>query len=148
MKHLAMIAGTRNSSRVYRWFFYWLYEAPRASGPLSQLCSSGSIPPQASRWSTISLLRTWLLRVPLLSSAQCWRAMVSTAPSVLVKETEAQMLTCRRHIEGRRYCDRINYLAYETTSGAIIQSIGVIAPVSNRNRVLGRCLYTEPSPED
>ena len=64
-----------------------------------------------------------------------------------VKETGAQMLECRRPIDGRRYCDLFRYFAYETADGAIIESLAHSFSIPSRDRQLGRCSYRAPTPQ-
>lgn len=129
-------------------FFYWLYETPRASGPPSQALFERFDPTEGQQVVNDILAAHMDVTGAVAEQRTVLESNGFDCAISLVKETKAQMLTCRRPIEGRRYCDCINYLAYETASAAITQTLGVIAPVRNRNRVLGRCLYTEPSPED
>nr|WP_314261630.1 hypothetical protein [uncultured Devosia sp.] len=129
-------------------FFYWFYEAPRASGPLSQALLERFDPSEGQQVVNDVLAAHMDVGAPVDEQRTTLESNGFDCATSLVHETGAQLLTCRRPIEGRRYCDSVRYVAYETAVGDIIQSLGATTRVSNRDRMLGRCSYTPPSPED
>lgn len=56
-------------------------------------------------------------------------------------------LSCRRPVEGRRYCDRHFYYSYQNATGETIERLTIVQTIDARDAILGRCSY-EPFPDD
>ena len=55
-----------------------------------------------------------------------------------------EILSCQRPIEGRLYCDRFNFYAYQTAEGEVIESLMSTHRMAQQDRILGRCFYSPP----
>ncbi|SMQ86215.1 hypothetical protein SAMN06295905_3519 [Devosia lucknowensis] len=128
-------------------YFYWLHEAPRATGPLAQDLIT-SFDPDVRRPDLRAAFAAHVdpalnieqqLLIFLANGFDC-----SISP---VQATGSQYLTYRRPIEGRHYCDQLFYYVYQTAQGAIVESLATTVHRSDSERVLGRCTY-EPFPDD
>ena len=128
-------------------YFYWLYEAPRATGPLSQDLVT-RFDPEVKRPDLTQAFSAHVdpamrieQQLPILhaNGFDC-----SISP---VEATGSQYLSCRRPIEGRHYCDQLFYYVYQTAQGAVVKSLATTVHRSNSDRVLGRCTY-QPFFED
>lgn len=128
-------------------FFYWFYEGPRATGPLSQALLERFDPTERREVVNDVFAAHMNVGAPIVEQ----RAILeSNGFDCIIGPSRApgsQMLSCRRPVEGRRYCDQVNYFAYETAAGEIIESLGSTFRVRNQDRVLGRCPYDLPSLE-
>lgn len=128
-------------------YFYWLYEAPRATGPLAQDLITNFDPEVKSPdlreafAAHVDPARRIEEQLPILH-ANGFDCFISP-----VEATGSQYLTCRRPIEGRHYCDQLFYYAYQTAQGALVKSLATTIHRSTSERVLGRCTY-QPFPED
>lgn len=128
-------------------YFYWLYEAPRYIGPLAQDLVAKFDPevknPDLREAFAAHVDPTLRIDEQLpIFHANGFDCFISP-----VEATGSQYLTCRRPIEGRRYCDQLFYYVYQTAEGAVVNSLATVVHRSNSDRVVGRCTY-RPFPED
>lgn len=135
------------SAAIAGGFFYWIYEAPRAIGPLAQDMIARFDPEVDNPDLREAVAAHVDPALPIEEQLPIFHANGFDCFIGPLEATGSQYLTCRRPIEGRRYCDQLFYYVYQTAEGAVVNSLVTVVHRGNNNRVLGRCTY-RPFPED
>lgn len=133
---------------LYGGWRFWFYEEPRPSGPLA----AELLAHVAKGGDAADLTATIDAHIPRQTPLEARRAVLqrngfdcAIRPARVPGSRE---LSCRRPIEGQRYCQRINYFAYQTGAGEIMESLAALYKVGGRDMVWGRCPYVPPAVED
>ncbi len=133
---------------IYGGWRFWFHEEPRATGPLA----AELLAHVAKGGDARELTDTIDAHIPRQTKLDARMAVLqrngfdcAIRPA---RVAGSQELSCRRPIEGQHYCQRINYFAYQTAAGEIIESLAALYEVNNRDKLFGRCPYDPPSVDD
>jgi len=138
---LVLAAGTVGAYR------YWFYEEPRATGPLAEAMLAAFDPRERQQVFNDIVAAHVDIAAPIIDQMAILNRNGFDCAISPVEETGAQMLNCRRPIDGRRYCDLFRYFAYETVAGEIIESLAHSYTIPPADRPLGHCAYRAPITE-
>lgn len=131
----------------YGGYRYWLHEEPRAMGPLARALIERFDPDQ-NQQPLDDVIDAHI--DPQAPIAERMAVLEENGFDCALRPAQVagnEILSCRRPIEGQRYCDRIHYYAYQTAAGEIAESVASTYRVSEQDRSFGRCPYEPPSAE-
>ncbi|GEM_PF-1360864 len=136
------------SAALFGAYRYWFYEEPRATGLLAEAMMA-AVDPEESRQIFNGIVADHVdVTAPVIEQITIFENNGFDCAISPVEETSAQMLNCRRPVDGRRYCDLLRYFAYETAEGAIIESLAHSFTIPSGDRHLGRCSYRAPTSQE
>ena len=125
-------------------YFYWLHEEPRATGPLADALLARFDPNEDGQILDAVANDFFGDQAPIADR----RVILETSGfDCIIRPANVagnEILSCRRPIEGRHYCDRFNFYAYQTAAGEVVESLVSTYRVAQRDRILGRCPYNPP----
>ena len=125
-------------------YFYWLHEEPRATGSLAEALLARVDPDEGEQNLDEVANAFFGDQAPIAER----RAILETNGFDCVispaNVAGSEILSCRRPIEGRHYCDRFNIYVYQTAAGEIVESLVSTYRVSQQDKILGRCPYNPP----
>lgn len=135
------------SAGVAGGYFYWVHEEPRAAGPLAQALVE-RFDPDERRPDLNDLFAAYVdPALPLTEQQTILQANGFDCFISQDRVNSSAYLSCRRPIEGRRYCDRHFYFNYQTAAGETIERLTTVQTTAARDAIFGRCPY-EPFPAD
>lgn len=129
---------------MYGSYRYWVYEEPRATGPLAEELLARFDPDDRGQILDDVIdahIDPAALLVERRATLEANGFDCVIRPALVAG---SEIISCRRPIEGRHYCDRINYYAYQTAAGEIIESLASTFRVADSDKIFGRCPYGPP----
>ncbi|WP_161391964.1 hypothetical protein [Croceibacterium xixiisoli] len=130
---------------LYGGWRFWFHEEPRASGPLAAELLAHVAEGGDSGKLTATIDAHIPRQTPLDARLTVLERNGFDCAIRPARVAGSRELSCRRPVEGQRYCQRINYFAYQTGAGEILESLAALYKVSSRQMVWGRCPYEPPS---
>lgn len=126
---------------VYR---FWFYEEERAAGPMARDLVAAFVPSRRPQALDDVAARHIDPQADIVQRQSLLRENGFDCVIRPANVRGSRILSCRRPVDGSRYCHGFGYYAYETAAGEIIDNIAYSYSVDPQDRVLGRCRYDPP----
>ena len=125
-------------------YLYWFHEEPRSSGALTEALLA-HVDPNEPRQILDEVAASHFAAEAPITERQA--ILEENGFDCVIRPANIEgneILSCRRPIEGTRYCNGFNFYAYQSAAGEIIESLMSAYRVPDQDKAWGRCPYGPP----